>query len=109
MKIRPSPALRAHGRGACRVLGQHRSTQRKIPRGRPDARPALCVDRVRYVGDPVAMVIAESIAQAKDAAEAIEVDYEPLPSVTATEAATETALIELRLTLMVPASVSSSA
>jgi carbon-monoxide dehydrogenase large subunit len=43
---------------------------------------------VRYVGDPVAMVIAESIAQAKDAAEAIEVDYEPLPSVTATEAAT---------------------
>src|SRR5690242_19793582 len=45
-------------------------------------RPALVVDRVRYVGDPVAMVIAETLAQAKDAAELVEVDYEPLPSVT---------------------------
>ena len=32
-------------------------------------RPALVIDRVRYVGDPVAMVIAETLAQAKDAAE----------------------------------------
>ena len=47
-------------------------------------RPALVVDRVRYVGDPVAMVIAETLAQAKDAAELIAVDYEPLPSVTST-------------------------
>jgi aerobic carbon-monoxide dehydrogenase large subunit len=45
-------------------------------------RPALVIDRVRYVGDPVAMVIADSLAQAKDAAELVEVDYEPLPSVT---------------------------
>src|SRR6516225_11879740 len=43
-------------------------------------RPALVVDRARYVGDPVAMVIAETLAQAKDAAELVEVDYEPLPS-----------------------------
>ncbi len=65
--------------------------KRKRPDGSPmfaPARPALCVDRVRYVGDPVAMVIAETIAQAKDAADAIEVDYETLPSVTATDAAT---------------------
>ena len=47
-------------------------------------RPALVTDRVRYVGDPVAMVIAETLAQAKDAAELVEVDYEPLPSVTST-------------------------
>ncbi|MBS0219918.1 MAG: xanthine dehydrogenase family protein molybdopterin-binding subunit [Proteobacteria bacterium] len=47
-------------------------------------RPALIVDRVRYVGDPVAMVIANSLAEAKDAAELVEVDYEPLPSVTST-------------------------
>jgi carbon-monoxide dehydrogenase large subunit len=47
-------------------------------------RPALCVDRVRYVGDPVAMVIADTLAQAKDAAELVEVDYEPLPSSTDT-------------------------
>ena len=47
-------------------------------------RPALIVDRARYVGDPVAMVIAETLAQAKDAAELVEIDYEPLPSVTST-------------------------
>ena len=47
-------------------------------------RPALVIDRVRNVGDPVAMVIANSLAQAKDAAELVEVDYEPLPSVTLT-------------------------
>ena len=45
-------------------------------------RPALVADRVRYVGDPVAMVIAETLAQAKDAAELVDVDYEPLPAVT---------------------------
>jgi carbon-monoxide dehydrogenase large subunit len=47
-------------------------------------RPALVIDRVRYVGDPLAMVVAETLNQAKDAAELIEVDYDPLPSVTAT-------------------------
>ena len=45
-------------------------------------RPALLGDRVRYVGDPVAMVIAETVEQAKDAAELVFVDYETLPSVT---------------------------
>ena len=42
-------------------------------------RPALTRDRVRHVGQSIAVVIAESIAQAKDACEAIEVDYETLP------------------------------
>lgn len=50
-------------------------------------RPALIADRVRYVGDPVAMVIAESLAQAKDAAELVEVDYDPLPAVTSVDEA----------------------
>jgi carbon-monoxide dehydrogenase large subunit len=44
--------------------------------------PMLAADTVRYVGDPVACVVAETHAQALDAAEAIEVDYEPLPVVT---------------------------
>lgn len=44
-------------------------------------RPALAVGRVRHVGDPVALVVAETLAQAKDAAELIEVDYDPLPAV----------------------------
>jgi aerobic carbon-monoxide dehydrogenase large subunit len=45
-------------------------------------RPALVIDRTRYVGDPVAMVIAETLMQAKDAAELVAVAYEALPSVT---------------------------
>jgi carbon-monoxide dehydrogenase large subunit len=49
--------------------------------------PALVKDRVRWVGDYVAFVAAETLHQAADAAELIEVDYEPLPSVTTTEAA----------------------
>jgi carbon-monoxide dehydrogenase large subunit len=45
-------------------------------------RPLLALETVRHVGDPVAVVIAETLAQAKDAAEKVEVDYEPLPAVT---------------------------
>jgi aerobic carbon-monoxide dehydrogenase large subunit len=52
-------------------------------------RPALVSDRARYVGDPVAMVIAETLEQAKDASELVEVDYEPLPSVTSLAEAAE--------------------
>ena len=37
---------------------------------------------MRFVGDPVACVVAETLAQAKDAAEAVELDIEPLPAVT---------------------------
>jgi carbon-monoxide dehydrogenase large subunit len=43
--------------------------------------PLLAQGKVRYVGDQVAMVVAESINEAKDAAELIEVDYEELPAV----------------------------
>ncbi|MFP6741354.1 MAG: xanthine dehydrogenase family protein molybdopterin-binding subunit, partial [Alphaproteobacteria bacterium] len=50
-------------------------------------RPLLAKDRVHYVGEPVAMVVAETLAQAKDAAEAIEVDYQPLPAVADTAGA----------------------
>jgi carbon-monoxide dehydrogenase large subunit len=51
--------------------------------------PALVADRVRWVGDYVAFIVAETRHQAEDAAEAITVDYEPLPSVVSTEAAIE--------------------
>ncbi len=47
-------------------------------------RPALVIDRVRYVGDPVAMVIADTLERAKDAAELVLIDYDPLPSTTST-------------------------
>lgn len=45
-------------------------------------RPALATDRVRFVGDPIAFVVAETAAQARDAAEVVELDIEPLPAVT---------------------------
>jgi carbon-monoxide dehydrogenase large subunit len=45
-------------------------------------RGALAEDKVRYVGDPLAFVVAETVLAAKDAAEAVEVDIEALPAVT---------------------------
>ena len=50
-------------------------------------RPALARDRVRHVGDPVAFVVADSIEQARDAAETITVAYHPLPTVVEATAA----------------------
>jgi len=65
--------------------------QMTLKRKRPDGSPmfapphrGLAQDRVRYVGDPVALVIAETRAQAEDAAELVNVEYAPLPSVTST-------------------------
>jgi carbon-monoxide dehydrogenase large subunit len=46
------------------------------------ARHSMHTDKVRFVGDPIAVVIAETLAQAKDAAEAVEADIEVLPAVT---------------------------
>ena len=66
--------------------------QRKRPDGSPmfaRAHLGLAQGAVRYVGEPVAMVVADTLAQAKDAAEAIDIDYEPLPSVTDTAEAAE--------------------
>jgi aerobic carbon-monoxide dehydrogenase large subunit len=51
-------------------------------------RPALARERVRHVGDPVALVVAETREQAVDAAELVTVDYEPLAPVAATADAT---------------------
>jgi carbon-monoxide dehydrogenase large subunit len=64
----------------------------KLPRKRRDGspqfatpQPLLARDRVRFIGEPVAMIIAETLNEAKDAAELIEVEYEDLPSVTTLE------------------------
>jgi carbon-monoxide dehydrogenase large subunit len=43
---------------------------------------ALTTDKVRFVGDPVAFVVADTLAQARDAAEAVQLEIEPLPAVT---------------------------
>jgi aerobic carbon-monoxide dehydrogenase large subunit len=50
-------------------------------------RPAIPADRVRHVGEIVAMVVAQTLDQARDAAERIVVDYQPLPAVVAGDAA----------------------
>ncbi len=60
--------------------------------GHPTASPehhALALGTVRFVGEAVAAVIAETLAQARDAAEAVEVDYTPLPAVVNATAAIE--------------------
>jgi carbon-monoxide dehydrogenase large subunit len=69
-------------------LGTMRMT---LNRKRPDGSPmfasphrGLSQDRARYVGDPIALVVAETQGQAEDAADLVRVDYEPLPSVTST-------------------------
>jgi carbon-monoxide dehydrogenase large subunit len=56
---------------------------------RPASRLSLAHEVVRHVGEPVALIVAETAAQAQDAAEAVAVDYEELPSVTTAAAALE--------------------
>jgi carbon-monoxide dehydrogenase large subunit len=54
---------------------------------RKTPQPALATERVRFVGEPVALVLAANRYVAEDAAEAVLVDYEPLPCVLGTEVA----------------------
>jgi aerobic carbon-monoxide dehydrogenase large subunit len=55
------------------------------PKGHRTFQPILNAEQVRYVGDRVAFVVAETLTQARDAAELVEVDYEPLPVVVTLE------------------------
>ncbi len=65
------------------ATGKHRDG---TPTPRPPQRP-LATDRVRYVGEPIAMVVAVTVKLAKDAAESIFVDIDPLPAVSTASAA----------------------
>src|SRR6516225_12280927 len=58
-----------------------------LPLGGVWQEPLLAVDRVRFVGEPVAMVITDDAYSGEDAAELVSVDYEPLPPVVGAEAA----------------------
>ena len=85
--ILTGPDILADGLGTTKVTQLH-----KRPDGSPlysVPHPGLVLDQVRYVGDYVAFIVAETINEAKDAAELIEVDYEPLPSITDTASALE--------------------
>jgi aerobic carbon-monoxide dehydrogenase large subunit len=57
--------------------------------------PLLGMDRARYVGEQVAMVVAETVAAARDAAEHVVIDYEPLAPVIASAAAAEPGAVQL--------------
>ena len=77
--------LRADGVRGMPTIGTVVSTD-----GTPQARPPYLIlagDRVRFVGQPVAAVVAETAEQAADATELIEVDFEPLPAAPGAEAA----------------------
>src|SRR6476620_3639018 len=52
-----------------------------------DEQPLLAADKVRFMGETVAMVVAETLAQALDASELVEIDYQALPAVTTADAA----------------------
>jgi len=52
-----------------------------LPEFKPYEQPVLAHDKVRYVGEPVAVVLAESVALGEDALEAIRLDIEPLPAI----------------------------
>jgi carbon-monoxide dehydrogenase large subunit len=88
---RASPGVLAVYTGDDLAADRLGTTRTALTRKRPDGspmfappHPGLVRGRVRFVGDPVALVVAESLAQAKDAAELVAIDYEPLPSVTST-------------------------
>src|SRR6185436_10606605 len=57
-------------------------------KGRPFAVPILAGDRVRYVGEPIAVIVAEDAHHLADALDAVHVDYEPLPALDSVETAT---------------------
>jgi carbon-monoxide dehydrogenase large subunit len=67
-----------------------------LPEFKPFEQPVIAADKVRYVGEPVAVVLADSAAIGEDALEAIDVDIAPLPPVTdrATATAAEGVLFE---------------
>lgn len=76
------------------IAADHPELKRPLPGMAPIAPPALASDRVYYVGQPVAMVLAEDRYIAEDAAERITVQYEPLtPVVDAEEGARDTVVL----------------
>ncbi len=60
-----------------------------LPDLKVPAHPALAQGHVRYVGEPVAAVVAEDVYAARDAADLVEINYDPLPAVVDTEKALE--------------------
>jgi carbon-monoxide dehydrogenase large subunit len=75
------------GDGAARLCKPYRGVLLHYQGMKTGAMRPLAVERVRYVGEPIAVIAAESRAAADDAAALVEVDYEPLPAVLEPDAA----------------------
>ncbi len=84
---RALPGVIAAFEGATLVQGMRTLEAIPVPGMRTPERRPLAVGRARYVGDPIAVVLAESLAIAEDALDLIDIDYNPLPVVTDLEAA----------------------
>ncbi len=84
--------LRAEGIGDIPVLAKMKGRDGEV---KQPPHPVLARGRVRHVGDPVAVVVAESYDQAAEAAELVMVDYDTLPAVTDAAAALEAEAPEL--------------
>lgn len=84
---RALPGVIAAFEGAELVSGMPALETIPVPgQNKPQRRP-LAVGRARYVGDPIAVIVAESLAIAEDARDLVDVDYEVLPAVVDMEAA----------------------
>ena len=79
--------IQAAGLGVTKVNFQHKRADGSPLYSVPH--PGLVTDRVRFVGDYVAFIVAKTVAQAKDAAELVMVDYQPLEAITDTASAPE--------------------
>ena len=91
---RAMPGVRGVWTGADFTMEQYAPFTCGMPLKNRDGSPLrqtnrlpLMTDKVRFVGDPVAFVVADTVVQARDAAEAVLLDIEPLPAVTSAEAA----------------------
>src|SRR3989440_10905130 len=86
---RSQPGVIAAFQGAELVDGMASLDTIPMPGLRKPERRPLAVGRARYIGDPVAVILAESLYAAEDARDLVDVEYEPLPAVTDPEAALE--------------------
>ena len=86
---RSLPGVIAAFEGAELVTGMPPIDTIPLPGLRKPERRPLAVDHVRYVGDPVAVIVAETLSSAEDARDLVDVEYDLLPVVTDPEAALE--------------------
>ena len=73
-------ACRHHRQGHAAGAADRADGLQPLPEFKPFEQPVIAHDKVRYVGEPMAMVIADSVAIGEDALEAIEVEIESLPT-----------------------------